>query len=167
VQRSCLGLSCAAGLELFAITRQLHAVVQLHFSLLDLELHARYTPGGDRSVFDVDQVASVYKAAHRLDTGTTSLACRLLRAASLSRRRCKASGGAHPLALRVTWLLWRTPSGSACDLALTAIAVAQELAKKTSVMQPLKEDRFLCGFSHIFAGGYSAGDMSSPPPCTV
>ena len=24
-------------------------------------------------------------------------------------------------------------------------------------MQPLKEDRFLCGFSHIFAGGYSAG----------
>ena len=33
------------------------AGVQLHFSLLDLELHARYTPGGDRSVFDVDQVA--------------------------------------------------------------------------------------------------------------
>ena len=31
-------------------------MVQLHFSLLDLELHARYTPGGDRSVFDVDQV---------------------------------------------------------------------------------------------------------------
>ena len=29
---------------------------QLHFSLLDLELHARYTPGGDRSVFNVDQV---------------------------------------------------------------------------------------------------------------
>jgi hypothetical protein len=42
-----------------------------------------------------------------------------------------------------------------------ATIVAQELAKKTSVMQPLKEDRFLCGFSHIFAGGYSAGDMSS------
>jgi oligopeptidase A len=63
---------------------------QLHFSLLDLELHARYTPGGDRSVFDVDQ----------------------------------------------------------------------ELAKKTAVMQPLKEDRFLCGFSHIFAGGYSAGYFS-------
>ena len=38
-----------------------------------------------------------------------------------------------------------------------AILAAQELAKKTSVMQPLKEDRFLCGFSHIFAGGYSAG----------
>lgn len=45
-----------------------------------------------------------------------------------------------------------------------ATIVAQELAKKTAVMQPLKEDRFLCGFSHIFAGGYSAGDMSSPSP---
>ena len=28
------------------------------------------------------------------------------------------------------------------------------------VMQPLPEDRFLCGFSHIFAGGYSAGYFS-------
>ena len=43
------------------------------------------------------------------------------------------------------------------------LLMAQELAKKTSVMQPLKEDRFLCGFSHIFAGGYSAGALSLPP----
>ncbi len=33
----------------------------------------------------------------------------------------------------------------------------QALAKKTSVMTPLPFDRFLCGFAHIFAGGYSAG----------
>jgi oligopeptidase A len=63
---------------------------QLHFSLLDLELHARYTPGDGKSVFDVDQA----------------------------------------------------------------------LAKKTSVLPPLPFDRFLCGFAHIFAGGYSAGYFS-------
>ena len=28
------------------------------------------------------------------------------------------------------------------------------------VLPPLPEDRFLCGFSHIFAGGYSAGYYS-------
>ena len=27
---------------------------QLHFAMLDLELHARYQPGGTESVFDVD-----------------------------------------------------------------------------------------------------------------
>lgn len=32
---------------------------QLHFSLLDLELHARYTPGGDNTVFDVDQARAI------------------------------------------------------------------------------------------------------------
>jgi oligopeptidase A len=31
---------------------------------------------------------------------------------------------------------------------------------RTLVMPPLPEDRFLCGFSHIFAGGYSAGYYS-------
>ena len=29
-----------------------------------------------------------------------------------------------------------------------------------TVMPPLPEDRFLCGFSHIFAGGYAAGYYS-------
>lgn len=35
-----------------------------------------------------------------------------------------------------------------------------EVGKKTSVIPTLPEDRFLCGFSHIFAGGYSAGYYS-------
>ena len=35
-----------------------------------------------------------------------------------------------------------------------------KMAKKTTVMSPLPSDRFLCGFSHIFAGGYSAGYYS-------
>ncbi|EIE24885.1 peptidase M3 family protein [Coccomyxa subellipsoidea C-169] len=31
---------------------------------------------------------------------------------------------------------------------------------RTTVLPPLPEDRFLCGFSHIFAGGYAAGYFS-------
>lgn len=38
--------------------------------------------------------------------------------------------------------------------------VQHELAKKYTVIPPLPEDRFLCGFGHIFAGGYSAGYYS-------
>ncbi len=34
------------------------------------------------------------------------------------------------------------------------------VAKQTLIMPPLPEDRFLCGFSHIFAGGYAAGYYS-------
>ena len=36
----------------------------------------------------------------------------------------------------------------------------EKIAQKTMIMEPIKEDRFLCGFSHIFAGGYSAGYYS-------
>ena len=35
-----------------------------------------------------------------------------------------------------------------------------QMAKRFTVIPPLPEDRFLCGFSHIFAGGYSAGYYS-------
>ena len=38
--------------------------------------------------------------------------------------------------------------------------IRREIAKKTSILQPIKEDNFLCCFSHIFAGGYSAGYYS-------
>jgi oligopeptidase A len=38
--------------------------------------------------------------------------------------------------------------------------VYREVASRTSVLQPLPEDRFLCAFSHIFAGGYAAGYFS-------
>ncbi len=39
------------------------------------------------------------------------------------------------------------------------VACAQ-VAEKTQVMSPYPDDRFLCAFSHIFAGGYSAGYFS-------
>ena len=38
--------------------------------------------------------------------------------------------------------------------------VQRRIADATLVMPPLPEDRFLCSFSHIFAGGYSAGYYS-------
>mmetsp|Transcript_6693 Transcript_6693/g.16110 ORF Transcript_6693/g.16110 Transcript_6693/m.16110 type:complete len:783 (-) Transcript_6693:176-2524(-) len=47
------------------------------------------------------------------------------------------------------------PSG-----ALSVFDLDQKVAEKTTVMPPLPEDRFLCGFAHIFAGGYAAGYYS-------
>ena len=38
--------------------------------------------------------------------------------------------------------------------------VRREIAEGTSVLPPLPEDRFLCAFGHIFAGGYAAGYYS-------
>ena len=63
---------------------------QLYFAFLDMELHARYEPGGDETVFDAQR----------------------------------------------------------------------RIAAKTTPLMPLPEDRFLCGFGHIFAGGYAAGYYS-------
>jgi oligopeptidase A len=36
----------------------------------------------------------------------------------------------------------------------------RELARTTTVLEPIAEDAFLCAFSHIFAGGYAAGYYS-------
>ncbi|OGQ21734.1 MAG: peptidase M3 [Deltaproteobacteria bacterium RBG_16_71_12] len=63
---------------------------QISFARLDLELHARFDPGGQETVFDVQR----------------------------------------------------------------------RLAPATSVLPVLHDDRFLCSFSHIFAGGYAAGYYS-------
>ena len=42
----------------------------------------------------------------------------------------------------------------------TIFEVQQRIAQKTTVLPPLPEDRFLCSFGHIFAGGYAAGYYS-------
>lgn len=42
----------------------------------------------------------------------------------------------------------------------TPFEVQRRISSKTAVMPLLPEDRFLCGFSHIFAGGYAAGYYS-------
>ncbi len=57
---------------------------------------------------------------------------------------------------------------STVDLALHAqrpvgespLALQQRIAASNTVMTPLPEDRMLCSFSHIFAGGYAAGYYS-------
>ena len=46
------------------------------------------------------------------------------------------------------------PNGGAC------FDEYRKIARTTSPVAPLPEDRFLCGFSHIFAGGYAAGYFS-------
>ncbi len=42
----------------------------------------------------------------------------------------------------------------------SAFDVQRRVAARTTVLPPLPEDRFLCSFSHIFAGGYAAGYYS-------
>ncbi|WP_166831041.1 M3 family metallopeptidase [Thalassoroseus pseudoceratinae] len=42
----------------------------------------------------------------------------------------------------------------------TVFDVQHRVAEKTSLIPPLPEDRFLCAFQHIFAGGYAAGYYS-------
>lgn len=38
--------------------------------------------------------------------------------------------------------------------------IVERVIKENTVIPPLPEDRFLNGFQHIFAGGYSAGVLS-------
>lgn len=47
------------------------------------------------------------------------------------------------------------PAGKA-----SVVEFQRRVAAHNTVLQPLPEDRFLCGFSHIFAGGYAAGYYS-------
>jgi len=42
----------------------------------------------------------------------------------------------------------------------TPFDVQRRIASKFAVLAPLPEDRFLCSFAHIFAGGYAAGYYS-------
>mmetsp|Transcript_50391 Transcript_50391/g.114382 ORF Transcript_50391/g.114382 Transcript_50391/m.114382 type:complete len:756 (-) Transcript_50391:245-2512(-) len=44
--------------------------------------------------------------------------------------------------------------------ARTPFQVQKEIASHYTVLPPLEEDKFLCAFGHIFAGGYSAGYYS-------
>jgi oligopeptidase A len=42
----------------------------------------------------------------------------------------------------------------------TVFDLQRRVAERTTVLPPLAEDRFLCSFGHIFAGGYAAGYYS-------
>ncbi len=43
---------------------------------------------------------------------------------------------------------------------LNSDEIRRDISKNTTILPPIKEDKFLCCFSHIFAGGYSAGYYS-------
>lgn len=77
------------------------------------------------------------------------LAARTFRAGSLSLRQLRFA--TLDLELHSKYI----PGGSE-----TIYDVDRRVSKRTQVLPPLPEDRFLCGFSHIFAGGYAAGYYS-------
>ncbi len=47
-----------------------------------------------------------------------------------------------------------------CAAPGAALALQQRLSRELAVLPPLPEDRWLCGFSHVFPGGYAAGYYS-------
>ncbi|MFM9101753.1 MAG: M3 family metallopeptidase, partial [Cyanobium sp.] len=50
--------------------------------------------------------------------------------------------------------VWSPESGQSPE------QLRRQIARTTTVLEPIPEDAFLCAFSHIFAGGYSAGYYS-------
>nr|POE76619.1 organellar oligopeptidase a, chloroplastic/mitochondrial [Quercus suber] len=77
------------------------------------------------------------------------LAARTFRAGSLSLRQIRFAS--VDLELHTKYV----PGGSE-----SIYDVDRRVSEKTQVIPPLPEDRFLCSFSHIFAGGYAAGYYS-------
>lgn len=96
-------------------------------------------------------IAKHYETGETLpeDVYKKLLAARTFRAGSLSLRQLKFA--TVDLELHTRYI----PEGSE-----SIYDVDQRISKKTQVIPPLPEDRFLCSFSHIFAGGYAAGYYS-------
>ncbi|XP_057491603.1 probable cytosolic oligopeptidase A [Actinidia eriantha] len=96
-------------------------------------------------------IAKHYETGESLpeDVYKKLLAARTYRAGSISLRQLKFA--CLDLELHTKYV----PGGSE-----TIYDVDQRVSKRTQVITPLPEDRFLCSFSHIFAGGYAAGYYS-------
>ncbi|KAL9245908.1 hypothetical protein vseg_019505 [Gypsophila vaccaria] len=96
-------------------------------------------------------IAKHYESGETLheDVYKKLLAARTFRAGSLSLRQLRFA--TLDLELHSSYV----PGGSE-----SIYDVDQRVSKRTQVIPPLPEDRFLCGFSHIFAGGYAAGYYS-------
>ncbi|KDP32168.1 hypothetical protein JCGZ_12629 [Jatropha curcas] len=96
-------------------------------------------------------IAKHYETGETLpeDVYLKLLAARTFRAGSLSLRQLRFAS--LDLELHTKY----TPGGSE-----SVYDVDQRVSKRTQVIPPLPEDRFLCSFSHIFAGGYAAGYYS-------
>ncbi|KAH7566791.1 hypothetical protein JRO89_XS08G0235600 [Xanthoceras sorbifolium] len=96
-------------------------------------------------------IAKHYETGESLpeDVYLKLLAARTFRAGSLSLRQLKFAS--VDLELHTKYV----PNGSE-----SIYDVDQRVSKRTQVIPPLPEDRFLCSFSHIFGGGYAAGYYS-------
>ncbi|KAF2600968.1 hypothetical protein F2Q68_00007219 [Brassica cretica] len=96
-------------------------------------------------------IAKHYQTGETLpeDAYKKLLAARTFRAGSLSLRQLKFA--TVDLELHTKYV----PGGTE-----SIYDVDQRVSVKTQVIPPLPEDRFLCSFSHIFAGGYAAGYYS-------
>ncbi|XP_002527223.3 probable cytosolic oligopeptidase A [Ricinus communis] len=96
-------------------------------------------------------IAKHYETGETLpeDVYVKLLAARTFRAGSLSLRQLRFAS--LDLELHTKY----TPGGSE-----SIYDIDQRVSKRTQVIPPLPEDRFLCSFSHIFAGGYAAGYYS-------
>ncbi|KAL9464058.1 hypothetical protein AB3S75_001789 [Citrus x aurantiifolia] len=96
-------------------------------------------------------VAKHYQTGESLpeDVYLKLLAARTFRAGSFSLRQLRFAS--VDLELHTNYV----PGGSE-----SVFDVDQRVSKRTQVLPPLPEDRFLCSFSHIFAGGYAAGYYS-------
>ncbi|XP_057251469.1 probable cytosolic oligopeptidase A [Beta vulgaris subsp. vulgaris] len=96
-------------------------------------------------------IAKHYESGETLpeDVYKKLLAARTFRAGSMSLRQLRFAS--LDLELHTRYI----PGGSE-----SIYDVDQRISQKTQVIPPLPEDRFLCSFSHIFAGGYAAGYYS-------
>lgn len=96
-------------------------------------------------------IAKHYETGESLpeDVYLKLLAARTFRAGSLSLRQIRFAS--VDLELHTKY----TPGGSQ-----SIYDIDRKVSERTQVLPPLAEDRFLCGFSHIFAGGYAAGYYS-------
>ena len=112
---------------------------QIHFASVDLELHARFTPG------QVRRPAQLRRGPAYCGASVPCLAWHLLTAPC-------AFPPTHPASLPCS-----PPTLHPSRRASLCLSGTRAVAQRTTVMPPLPEDRFLCSFSHIFAGGYSAG----------
>ncbi|CAB4299372.1 unnamed protein product [Prunus armeniaca] len=96
-------------------------------------------------------IAKHYETGETLpeETYKKLLAARTFRAGSLSLRQIRFAS--VDLKLHTDYI----PGGSE-----SIFDVDCRVSERTQVIPPLPEDRFLCGFRHIFAGGYAAGYYS-------
>jgi oligopeptidase A len=100
---------------------------------------------------------TVQKISAHVDTGE-SLPDELFEKLLAARTYRAGSDMLRQLYFAFTDLALHAPKGG--ESAESAFDVQRRIAERTTLIPPLPEDRFLCSFGHIFAGGYAAGYYS-------